>query len=99
MERYIAFDTETTGIVAGVDRIIEIAAIDFDPETGIPTGRSYHTYVNPQREIPPEVSAVHGKTLTDLKDEPLFKDIVPSCLPISKGRTRSFTMRPSMFRM
>ncbi|KWU24743.1 exonuclease domain-containing protein [Burkholderia cenocepacia] len=87
MDRYIAFDTETTGIVPGVDRIIEIAAIDFDPETGIPTGRYYHTFLNPQREIPAEVSAVHGKTLADLKDEPLFKDIVPDLLEYLEGAT------------
>lgn len=85
MERHIVLDTETTGTAPGVDRIIEIAAIDFDPETGLPTGRSYHTFLNPEREIPAEATAVHGKTWDDLKDEPLFKDVVPELLAYLEG--------------
>ena len=84
--RHIALDTETTGLTPGDDRIIEIAAIDFDPQTGLPTGNSFHRYINPEQEIPPEVSAVHGKTWDDLKGEPLFKDIVKDFIAFVEGQ-------------
>ncbi|KWT98438.1 MULTISPECIES: exonuclease domain-containing protein [unclassified Variovorax] len=74
--RTIALDTETTGLDAGADRLIEIAALDFDPETGLPTGNTFHRFINPEREIPLEVSRVHGKTWSDLKSEPVFKEVV-----------------------
>lgn len=83
--RKIALDTETTGIGYRVNRLIEIAAVEFDPQSGMPTGNNYHVYLNPEMEIPPEVSAVHGKTWADLKDEPLFADVAPSFLEFIEG--------------
>ena len=78
--RHIALDTETTGIGPEHHRLIEIAAVEFDPATGLPTGNNFYTLLNPQRDIPAEATAVHGKTLEDLKDQPLFADVVPSLL-------------------
>jgi len=72
--REIVFDTETTGFDArGEDRITEIGCIeviDF-----IPTGREFHAYCNPQREVPERVVEITGLTTEFLSDKPLFKDV------------------------
>ncbi len=84
-QRYIALDTETTGIGPKFHRLIEIAALEFDPATGEPTGNFFHTYLNPQRDVPEESVKVHGKTLEDLKDEPLFADVAGDMLQFIEG--------------
>lgn len=72
--REIAFDTETTGFDArGDDKITEIGCvelIDF-----LPTGKTWHAHVNPQREISARVTEITGLTEEFLKDKPLFKDV------------------------
>ena len=72
--REIAFDTETTGFDArGDDRLTEIGCvelIDF-----MPTGKTYHTYVDPQRELSAKVTEITGLTTEFLKGKPLFEDI------------------------
>jgi len=77
--REIVFDTETTGLdpEAG-HRIIEIAAIEL--VNHLPTGRNFHRYVNPEREIAPEAQAIHGMKLSDLADKPVFAGIVSELL-------------------
>ena len=72
--REIVFDTETTGLdpKAG-DRIVEIGAIEL--YNHIPTGRSFHRYVNPERSVPSAAVLVHGLEDAFLKDKPLFADI------------------------
>lgn len=85
-ETFLALDTETTGIGPRHHRLIEIAVLEFFTETGLPTGSFYHTYLNPEREVPPESVAVHGKTWDDLKDAPLFQDIAEDFLNFVDGR-------------
>lgn len=85
MARYIALDTETTGIGPTQNRITEIAAVEFEPESGRPTGNNFHTFLNPEQEIPPEVVKVHGKSWDDLKDAPLFKDVSEEFLSFVAG--------------
>ncbi|MBL4853421.1 MAG: DNA polymerase III subunit epsilon [Robiginitomaculum sp.] len=72
--REIAFDTETTGFDArGDDRVTEIGCvelIDF-----LPTGKTWHAHINPQREISARVTEITGLTTEFLKDKPLFKDV------------------------
>ena len=77
--REIVFDTETTGLdpEAG-HRIIEIAAIEL--VNHLPTGKNFHRYVNPEREIAPEAQAIHGMKLADLADKPVFANIVSELL-------------------
>jgi DNA polymerase III subunit epsilon len=77
--REIVFDTETTGLdpEAG-HKIIEIAAIEL--VNHLPTGRSFHHHVNPEREIAPEAQAIHGMKLSDLADKPVFASIVSELL-------------------
>ena len=73
--REIVFDTETTGMdPAKGDRVVEIGCIEL--ENHIPTGRTYHQYINPECDVPAEVVAVHGLTNEILKDEPTFGEIV-----------------------
>ena len=70
--REIVFDTETTGLSPdGGDRLVEIGAIEL--VNHIPTGRTYHQYINPERSVPEEVVAVHGLTEEFLKDYPVFR--------------------------
>ncbi len=77
--REIVFDTETTGLdpEAG-HKIIEIAAIEL--VNHLPTGRNFHRYVNPERDIAPEAQAIHGMKLSDLADKPVFAGIVSELL-------------------
>ena len=72
--REIVFDTETTGFnFSGDDRIVEIGCVEMINHT--PTGKTYHVYINPEREVPEEVVRVHGLTTEFLKDKPTFKEI------------------------
>ncbi|MBR9825026.1 MAG: DNA polymerase III subunit epsilon [Alphaproteobacteria bacterium] len=72
--REIVFDTETTGLEAnGGDRITELGCVEVID--CIPTGRTYHAYVNPQRSTPAEVVAITGLTDEFLADKPLFSEV------------------------
>lgn len=67
-------DTETTGLDPKKgDRLIEIGCIEIFNR--IPTGREYHCFINPERDVPQEAQAVHGITTDFLKDKPLFKQV------------------------
>jgi DNA polymerase-3 subunit epsilon len=75
MLREIVFDTETTGLdAAGGDRLIEVGCVEI--VNRIPTGREFHSYLNPERDIHPEALKVHGLTVEFLKDKPRFTDVV-----------------------
>lgn len=69
--RPIYYDTETTGVKAGKDRIIEIAA--YDPERD----KTFCSFVYPEGPIPPESSAICGITDDMVKDAPLFSKVAP----------------------
>ena len=74
MVREIVFDTETTGLSPEKgDRLVEIGAVELINH--LPTGKTYHQYINPERDVPEEVVAVHGLTEEFLKDYPVFADI------------------------
>lgn len=72
--REIVLDTETTGLdpFAG-DRIVEIGAVELINH--MPTGKTYHQYINPQRDMPEEAFKVHGLGNEFLADKPVFKQI------------------------
>jgi DNA polymerase-3 subunit epsilon len=72
--REVVFDTETTGLdcLSG-DRLIEIGCVEL--LNHIPTGRTFHAYVNPKRAISREALHVHGLTEEFLRDKPCFQDI------------------------
>jgi DNA polymerase III subunit epsilon len=72
--REIVLDTETTGLdPAAGHRIVEIGAVELINH--IPSGRSFHCYVNPERDVPAEACAVHGLSTEFLRDHPCFSAI------------------------
>ena len=74
MAREFVLDTETTGIdYRSGHRLIEIACIELDDF--IPTGRSFHRYIFPERDIEAEAQAVHGISLEFLLDKPRFEEV------------------------
>ena len=77
--REIIFDTETTGLdpYQG-DRLVEIGCVEL--VNGFPTGKTFHAYLNPQRDMPDQAFAVHGLSAEFLKDKPLFADICEELL-------------------
>ncbi len=75
MAREIVLDTETTGFDPKTgDRLIEVGCIEI--EDLLPTGRTFHRLVNPERLIPPGAIAVHGITDDKVRDAPRFHEIV-----------------------
>jgi DNA polymerase-3 subunit epsilon len=79
MSRAVLFDTETTGLDPTLgDRIIEIAAIELFND--LPTGRHFHTLLDPERDVPSEVVRVHGITQEMLRGKPRFADIADALL-------------------
>lgn len=82
--RQIILDTETTGIdPAQGHRIIEIGCVEM-MERKL-TGRNYHVYVNPEREIEAEAITIHGITNEFLVDKPKFADIADEFFEFIKG--------------
>ncbi len=82
--RQIILDTETTGIDPRAGhRIIEIGCLELDNRRL--TGRSFHYYLQPDREIEAEAIAVHGITNEFLRDKLRFKDVVDEFLAFVSG--------------
>lgn len=77
--REIVLDTETTGFEpAEGHRIVEIGAIEL--LNHLPTGRTFHRYMNPDRSMPAEAFAVHGLGDDFLRDKPRFAEIAAAFL-------------------
>ena len=77
--REIVLDTETTGLEpAQGDRIVEIGAVELFNH--VPTGRTYHQYINPERSMPQEAFQVHGLGDDFLRDKPVFAAIADAFL-------------------
>ena len=77
--REIVFDTETTGLnPATGDRMVEIGCVEIFNR--VETGRHYHAYFNPERDMPAEAEAVHGLSALFLSDKPMFADTVEALL-------------------
>jgi DNA polymerase III subunit epsilon len=72
--REIVLDTETTGFEPTEGhRIVEIGAVELFNH--LPTGRTYHQYINPERGMPKEAFEVHGLGDDFLRDKPVFKAV------------------------
>lgn len=77
--REIVLDTETTGLdPATGDRIVEIGAVEI--VNYLPTGKTFHQYIDPQRPMPAEAFAVHGLGDDFLRGKPLFHQIAADFL-------------------
>ncbi len=77
--REIVLDTETTGFdpLSG-HRVVEIGCIELFNH--MPTGREFHRYLNPERDMPAEAEAVHGLSAAFLADKPLFSSLADELL-------------------
>jgi len=74
MTREIVLDTETTGLnTAEGHRIVEIGALEMINH--VPTGKTFHVYINPERPIDADATAVHGITDERVAGEPIFAEI------------------------
>ncbi len=79
MTREIVLDTETTGMSpADGDRVVEIGALELINH--MPTGETYHVYLNPERGMPEGAYRVHGLSIEFLSDKPLFHEIAADLL-------------------
>jgi len=77
--REIVLDTETTGLDPfDGHKIVEIGGVEL--RNHMPTGRTYHQYINPGRDMPAEAFAVHGISEEFLADKPRFADIAQAFL-------------------
>jgi len=69
--REIVFDTETTGLSPNDGhRLVEIGCVEL--VNRVPTGVTFHRYIHPERDMPPEAERVHGLSAIFLSDKPLF---------------------------
>ncbi|MBL4612749.1 MAG: DNA polymerase III subunit epsilon [Emcibacter sp.] len=72
--REIVFDTETTGFDPSTgDRLVEIGCVEV--ENYLPTGKVFHQYVNPERDMPEGAFRIHGLSAEYLKGFPVFSEI------------------------
>ncbi|MBV7411022.1 DNA polymerase III subunit epsilon [Maritimibacter sp. DP1N21-5] len=77
--REIVMDTETTGFDPKTgDRMVEIGCVELINH--MPTGKTFHQYINPERDMPEGAFAVHGLSAEFLRDFPTFKEIAQSFL-------------------
>src|SRR5271154_6948664 len=77
--REIILDTETTGLdpLRG-DRLVEVGCVEMINR--MPTGQTFHRYINPEREMAAEAFAVHGLSTQFLSDKPFFHEVVEEFL-------------------
>lgn len=81
--RNVVFDSETTGFEArNGDRMVELGAIEMKGDKG---GEYFHSYFNPEREVPEDAVKIHGLTTERLAEEPLFYHKIEEFLDFVKG--------------
>ncbi len=84
--RYIVFDTETTGLEPELGhRVVEMGCVEIANRQL--TGRHFHTYLNPERDIDPGAQNVHGLSREFLSDHPVFAQKVDDFLDFIRGGT------------
>lgn len=74
MLREVVWDVETTGLSFSEDRVVEIGAVELIDL--VPTGKTFHAYINPQMRMPMEAQKIHGLTTEFLKTKPTFTRVV-----------------------
>ncbi|MEN3952249.1 DNA polymerase III subunit epsilon [Iodidimonas sp. SYSU 1G8] len=86
MTREIVLDTETTGFdpLQG-DRVVEIGCVEL--VNHMPTGRTFHVYLNPDRDMPTAAFNVHGLSEEFLSDKPRFREVVDDFLAFTEDAT------------
>ena len=82
--RQVVLDTETTGLEAARGhRVIEIGCIELLNRRA--SGRHFHSYLNPEREVDEGARAVHGLGLAELRDKPRFAEVADELLRFISG--------------
>lgn len=82
--REIVMDTETTGFDPhSGDRLVEIGCVELS--NYIPTGRVWHQYINPERDMPDGAFQVHGLSTEFLSDKPVFAEVIEDFLNFVDG--------------
>jgi len=82
--REIILDTETTGLDPyDGHRVVEIGCVEL--VNSIPTGRTWHCYLNPERDMPEKAYSIHGLSSDFLRDKPLFADKADELLGFIEG--------------
>ena len=82
--REIVLDTETTGFEpAEGHRLVEIGCVEL--LNHMPTGRTFHQYINPERDMPAEAFAVHGLSEDFLRPQPVFAKVADAFLRFVQG--------------
>ena len=81
--RQVVLDTETTGLSAAEDRIIEIGCIELVDR--VRTGREYHQYINPKQKIAHGAYKVNGISNEFLENKPLFEDVMDDFMEFIAG--------------
>jgi DNA polymerase III subunit epsilon len=77
--REIVLDTETTGLdPLTADRVVEIGCVELFNR--IPTGQTFHRYINPERDVPASAFEVHGLSAEFLRDKPPFVEVAEDFL-------------------
>jgi DNA polymerase III subunit epsilon len=77
--REVVLDTETTGLEPdGGHRVVEVGALELINH--VPSGRSFHVYVNPERDMPEDALRVHGLTGAFLRAQPVFAEVADDFL-------------------
>lgn len=77
--REIVFDTETTGLDPNLGhKLVELGCVEIVNK--IRTGRDFHVYINPERDVPIAATNVHGLTTEFLADKPIFKEVADDFL-------------------
>ncbi len=77
--REVVLDTETTGLnPLGDDRLVEIGCVELYRH--VPTGETYHCYVDPERDMPDEAFRVHGLSIAFLAGKPTFASVAEEFL-------------------
>jgi len=80
----VILDTETTGLSAEKDRIVEIACVELSNH--IPTKNIFHTFLNPETKVSADAFSVHGYSDEFLSNKPTFKDVAKDFLNFIKDK-------------
>ena len=80
----VILDTETTGLSAEKDRIVEIACVELSNH--IPTKNIFHTFLNPEIKVSADAFSVHGYSDEFLSNKPKFKDVAKDFLNFIKDK-------------
>ena len=79
MQREIVLDTETTGLDPREGhRLVEVAGVEL--VNHVPTGRTFHAYINPERDMPDDAFRIHGLSGEFLAEHPVFAEVVDPLL-------------------